>query len=146
MHDDVRLADWDLAVTAYLSSRHTLGRAYRKEEPILGNLRRFLVQTAATDLDQTLFDQWRARLHSRSPNTRVIHDQTVFKFCCYRRRSEPGCFMPDRHSLARGTPSPLPMVIEPDQVAQLLAYVSTLRSVHNSPLQPQVMRLAVVLL
>jgi integrase len=146
MHDDIRLTGWDSAITAYLSSRHALGRAYCKEEPILDNLRRFLVQIEAVDLDQALFDQWRARLHSRSPNTCVIYDQTIFKFCCYRRRSEPGCFIPDRDSLARRTPSPLPVVIEPDQVARLLAYVSTLRSAHNSPLQPQVMRLAVVLL
>lgn len=146
MHNDLRLAGWDADVAAYLGSRHALGRAYRKEEPILGNLRRFLAQMEAADLDQALFEQWRARLNGRSPNTRVIHDQTVFKFCRYRWRNNPACFVPDRDSLARGKPSPLPMLIEPEQIIRLLAYVSALHPAYNSPLQPQAMRLAVVLL
>ncbi|BCX53380.1 tyrosine-type recombinase/integrase [Comamonas thiooxydans] len=146
MCSDLRLANWDAAVSEFLESRRALGRAYKKEEPILDSLRRFLVQQDACDLDQVLFDQWRARSGRRNLNTQAIHDQTVFKFCRYRRRSDPTCFMPVKEDLARGQPKALPMLIEPEQVERLLAHVSTLRPNSNSPLQPQTMRLAIVLL
>ncbi|MEK7946238.1 tyrosine-type recombinase/integrase [Pigmentiphaga sp. YJ18] len=146
MCSDLRLANWDAAVSEFLGSRRALGRSYKKEEPILGNLRRFLVQQDACDLDQVLFDQWRARPGRRNLNTQAIHDQTVFKFCRYRRRSDPGCFMPAREELARGQPAALPTLIESEQVECLLEHVSTLRPNSNSLLQPQTMRLAIVLL
>ena len=41
------LADWDVDVSAYLTSRRALGRAYRKEEMILSDLRAFLVREGA---------------------------------------------------------------------------------------------------
>lgn len=145
--DDTRCLDtWDAAVAAYLSSRHAIGRAYRKEELILRELRSFLIRNEAADLDPALFDRWRAQFHHLSSSTRVVREHTVYKFYRYRRRSDPGCFLPDRESLARQKPHALPTIIEPGQVAQLLAYVSQLPSGSRSPVRAQAMRLAVVLL
>ena len=147
MHDADDLAGWDAAVAAYLNSRHAVGRAYVKEEWILGRLRDYLARLGAADLDAALFDRWRAQFYHHSSSTRVVYEHTVFNFCRYRRRREPGCFLPDRDSLARQKPHRLPTIIEPQEVGQLLDYLS-----HLPPDRPRyrlrlpAMRLAIVLL
>jgi integrase len=101
--------------------------------------------TRACDLDQHLFDRFRARYYDHGASSRVAIEHTVFKFHRYRRRTEPQCFLPDRESLARQEPHPLPTLVEREQIARLLAYVSTLDCI-NHPLRPAVLRLALVLL
>jgi len=146
MRKDTPLGHWDAATDAYLSSRRALGRAYRKEELILGRLRAYLVRRGAADLDQTLFDQWRRRFRDHSASTRLVYEITVYNFCRYRRRGDPGCFLPNRLGLARARPHPLPTLIERDQVVRLLAYVSTPRPTSHNAARPEVLRLAIVLL
>lgn len=140
------LVSWDAAVDAYLTNRRTYGRTYRKEERILGRVRTYLAQAGASDLDETLFDRWRAQFYKHSSSTRVTYERTVYNFCRYRRRSEPECFLPDRASLARQKPYALPTIIEPEQVARLLQYASGLPAGTHSPLRSEVIRLAFVLL
>lgn len=146
MRNGSSLGRWDAAMAAYLSSRHALGRAYSKEERILGRLRAYLARRGARDLNQDLFDQWRRRFRHSSASTRVVYEITVYNFCRYRRRSDPRCFLPDRLGLARPRPHPLPMLIERDQVARLLAYVSTPRPTSHNAARPEILRLAIVLL
>lgn len=146
MRNRTALARWDAATTAYLSSRRALGRAYRKEEWILGRVRAYLARRGAVDLDQALFDQWRRRFRHARASTRVVYEITVYNFCRYRRRSEPNCFFPDRRGLARPLPQPLPTLIERDQVVRLLAYVSTQRARTYNAIRPEMLRLAIVLL
>jgi integrase len=140
------LVNWDAAVAAYLANRRTYGRTYRKEEQILGRVRAYLAQAGANDLDEPLFDRWRAQFYQRSSSTRVTYERVVYKFCRYRHRSEPDCFLPDWASLARLKPYALPTIIESEQVARLLQYASGLPGGTRSPLRPKVMRLAFVLL
>ena len=140
------LVSWDAAVSAYLANRRTYGRSYYKEEWILGRVRAYLTQAGASDLDESLFDRWRAQFHQHSSSTRVIYERAVYNFCRYRRRSEPDCFLPDWASLARHKPCALPTIIEPEQVARLLQYASGLPAGTRSPLRSEVLRLAVVLL
>lgn len=140
------LATWDAAVTAYLASRRALGRNYEKEEYTLNHLRRFLTTVGAGDLDQPLFDRWRTPFYRLSNRTRIIRERAVYNFCRYRRRSEPGCFLPDPASLARPRPRPLATLIERDQIVRLLRYVSSLRPAPHAPLRPAVLRLAILLL
>ena len=146
MHDVLGMDAWDAAVTAYLTSRHAIGRAYRKEEVILCKVRGFLVQAGATDLDLALFERWRAQFQHLSSSTRVVREHTVYKFYRYRRRSDPGCFLPDWESLTRQKPHALPIIIEPGQVAQLLSFVSQLPPRSQYFARTHVMRLVVVLL
>ena len=141
-----RLHRWDAAVAAYLSSRRALGRAFRKEERVLTRLRTYLVSCGAEDLDQPLFDEWRRRYRNHDPNTRLVYEITVYNFCRYRRRGEPHCFLPDRNSLARPHPHPLPTLIEPAQVRRLLGNASALPRFPSSPLRAATARLAIVLL
>ncbi len=138
--------NWEAAVRAYLANRRAYGRTYRKEEYTLGRVRTYLAQVGASDLDEPLFDRWRAQFYKHSASTRVTYERVVYNFCRYRRRSEPDCFLPDWGSLARQKPYALPTIIEPEQVARLLQYASGLSSGTRSPLRSEVIRLAIVLL
>lgn len=140
------LTNWDVAVSAYLANRRTYGRTYRKEEWILSRVRSFLAQVRANDLNESLFDRWRAQFYQHSSSTRVTYERVVYNFCRYRRRSDPDCFLPEWASLARQKPYALPTIVEPEQVARLLQYASGLPSGTKSPLRSEVLRLALVLL
>jgi integrase/recombinase XerD len=146
MRDSHHLDTWDALVAAFLTSRRAIGREYRNERWILSNLRSFLERTEAADLDAELFDRWRAQFQHLGSSSRFAREHTVYKLCRYRRRSDPGCFLPDRESLARQMPHALPTIIEPAQVARLIAYASQLPPGNRSPVRAQAMRLAVVLL
>lgn len=141
-----RLTRWDRAVVAYLASRRALGRAYLSEEWILGTVRRYLDNAGAPDLNQGHFDGWRRTLQHLHRNTRRARERVVHNLCRYRRRCEPGCFVPDPLTFVRSGPYALPVIIEPAQIAKLLTLASALPCVPQSPLQPFVMRLAIVLL
>lgn len=140
------LAAWDAAVSAYLTNRRALGRTYQKEEYTLNRVRRFLRSQGAADLDEPLFNHWRAPFYRLSNCTRIIGERTVYNFCRYRRRGEPRCFVPDPGSFARPKPMPLPRIIEREQVIRLLRYVSALIPTAGEPLRPMVLRLAILLL
>jgi integrase/recombinase XerD len=140
------LTAWDAAVTAYLANRRALGRMYEKEEYTLNRVRRFLVSHSATDLDEQLFDRWRASFYRLSNRTRILRERVVYNFCRYRRRSEPRCFLPDPNAFTRSKPLPLPRIIEREQVIRLVRYVSALLSSSREPLRPAVLRLAILLL
>jgi integrase/recombinase XerD len=146
MRNVKRLRRWDAAVASYLANRRAFGRHYSSVEWMLGSLRRFLVASRASDLDQSLFDQWRKTLIHLSPNTQRGREMAVYKFCCYRRRTEPRCFVPDPLSFARSRPYPLRALFEPAQIAELLRLASALPPHSHSPLRPHVVRLAIVLL
>ena len=140
------LAAWDTAVAAYLANRRALGRAYENDEYSLNRSRRLLAKSNAADLNEQLFNRWRASFYRASNRTRIMRERAVFKFCRYRRRSDPECFLPDPSSFTRPKPLPLPRIIERQQVVQLLNYVSALLPTSRDPLRPAVLRLAIILL
>lgn len=146
MRNAKNLSGFDAAVTAFLSSKRSLGRVYGPEEWILGNLRAFLACAAAADLDGPLFDRWRRRSRHLTYSTRIARERVVHKFCRYRRRSERRCFLPDPLSFARHQPYPLPMIVDASQIAQLLAAATSLKPSPGSPIRAEAMRLAIVLL
>jgi integrase/recombinase XerD len=146
MRNVKRLRRWDAAVASYLANRRAFGRRYSSEEWMLGTLRRFLVARCSADLDQRVFDQWRKTLGHLNPNTQRGREMAVYKFCRYRRRTEPQCFVPDPLSFVRPRPYSLPALFEPAQIAELLRMASALPPHSHSPLRPHVVRLAIVLL
>lgn len=136
----------DRPIAAYLAHQRALGRGYGGEERILNMVRRFLAQASATDLDQMQFDRWCDSLRKLAANTRRGRQLVVRKFCLYRQRSEPNCFVPNPLYFARLQPYRTPIIIEPDHVARMLAAADQLAPTPGSPLLPAVMRIAVVLL
>ncbi len=136
----------DQAIAAYLAHQRVLGRGYGNEERVLNAVRRFVARASAEDLSPTLFDRWCESLSDLAANTRRARQLIVRKFCLYRGRSEPRCFVPNPLYFARRQPYRSPIIVQPAQVAHMLAAADELHSTSGSPLLPAVMRIAVVLL
>jgi integrase/recombinase XerD len=134
------------SITAWLAHQRCLGRGYNSEQWVLTHLQRFLTSINAVDLDQAGFDCWCASFAHLSPTTRRGRQLAVRKFCLFRQRTEPACFVPDPLSFARLCPYRRPVIIEPSQVAQMLVAADRLAPTATSPLLPWAMHLAVVIL
>lgn len=137
-------SQWDAAVAHYLANRRAFGRCYQTEEKILRWLRQYLVTVGVTDLNADIFDRWRKTFRHLNSNTRRGREIAVYKFCNFRRRTDPRCFLPTPQSFARPRPYRMPVIIEPAQIGQLLEAARALR--WNASWYPAVMRLAIVLL
>jgi len=137
---------FDQALEAYLTSRRALGRAYHGEERILRKLRSYLRATHQPDLDRSGFDAWRAGLGHCVHNTQVDYAVAVLKFCRYRRERHPDCFLPERSSIARHRPYPLPSPISGAEVVRLLEFIDSYRLPADPKLRRAALRLAVILL
>jgi integrase len=146
MPETFHLTPLDRWIDAWLAHQRALGRAYDNEGWILGHLRRFIVTSEASDLDQKGFDRWCASLRHLSPTTRRSRQLVVRKLCLFRRRAEPGCFVPDSLYFARQLPYRRPVILEPVQVSRMLAAADSMAPTTNSPLLPAVMRLATIIL
>lgn len=136
----------DAAIAAYLTHYRALRRGYDQEEWVLQRLRAFLAKRGVSDLDRECFEHWRCTISHLHPNSRHTYERIVYRFCRYRRRSEPTCFLPDPALLVQPVPHALPTPIEPTQIARMLLIASALPPTPASPLRPAVLRLAVVLL
>jgi integrase/recombinase XerD len=136
----------DRWIDTWLIHQRSLGRGYVEAEWILNHLRRHIIATGTTDLDQAGFDRWCDSFRHLSATTRRGRQLAVRKFCCFRRRTEAHCFVPDPLYFARLVPYRRPLIVAPEQVARLLAVAGQLTATANSPLLPAVMRIAVILL
>jgi integrase/recombinase XerD len=133
-------------LTAYLCYHRALGLRYRGVEQALSQLGRYLAENGAVDLDGALYERWRGSRASLHSNSRRKAEQIVRRFCLYRRRSEPGFFVPSPDVFSRLRPYVRPVIIEPAQIARMLAEADKLPLHNNSPLRPAVARIAAVLL
>jgi integrase len=129
----------------YLTLKRALGRQYKSEEWVLGRLDRFLVAQQA-DLSAETFAAWCLTLQNLASGVRRDRMRHVRNLCLYRRRGEPGCFVPDERLFPPLHQKIQPHIFTDAQVAQLLAVAGTLTRTSNSPLCPENMRLAVVIL
>lgn len=133
------IADW-------LAHQRALGRAYGGEEWVLAHLRRSLAAAGLSDLDQAGFDRWCKSFAHLATTTRRGRQVTVRKFCLYRRRTEPDCYVPDPLYFVRRSPHKGPVIIDPEQVARMLLAADGLAPAITSPLLPAVARIAVIML
>lgn len=132
-------------IEKYLTLKRALGRQYALEERVLACMDRFLAARHA-DLNAETFDAWCLTLQHLASGNRRGYMRQVRNLCLYRRRHEPGCFVPDDRLFP-----PLHQVIRPhiftdSQLSRLLVAARTLAHTPNSPLCPENMRLAIVLL
>jgi integrase/recombinase XerD len=146
MCKSLRLQRFDAAVAAFVSSRRALGRAIRVDEYVLRRLRRYFMCAGHADLNAVSFAGWRRQLSHCTHNTQVDWAMMIYRFCRYRRRRDKRCFLPERWSLGRHRPYPLPEPIEADQVRRLLAFAGQRRSTKESALATAAQRLAIVLM
>ncbi|MBI5385583.1 MAG: tyrosine-type recombinase/integrase [Verrucomicrobia bacterium] len=85
-------------------------------------------------------------LQNRHPNTRHKWYHLLRRFCLYRRRHEPDCFVPSTDGAAKLQPAVIPVIVELGQITSLLAKASALASTSVSPQRGPALRLAIVLL
>ena len=134
------------AVARFLALKHALGHRYGQEAYVLQMLQRHVEQSGCRDLDAKCFESWLASFQNNHSNTRRKWYQIVRLFCVYRRRSEPGCFLPAAEGAPKLQPYITPTIVEPRQVARMLGIASKLPKTNRSPLRAPASRLAVVLL
>ena len=130
----------------YLERQRALGRKYAGEERTITSLCQFLAAAQAVDLEQSLFDAWCTTFAALSANVRRNRQRIVRNLCLYRRRTDPGCFVPDPNRFPRPCPHEAPRIFDPQAVARMLVAAGRLQPTAGSPLMPAVLRLAVVLL
>jgi len=129
----------------YLTLKRALGRQYAAEERVLAHLDQFLV-SRQTDLTAETFGDWCLSFQHLASGNRRGHMRDARNLCLYRRRREPDCFVPDLRLFPPSHQVIRPHIFTDGQVAQLLTAAGTLARSANSPLRPDNMRLAIVLL
>ena len=132
-------------IRSYLTLKRALGRQYAAEEWVLGHLDRFLA-ASGVDLVAETFAAWCLTLQHLASGTRRARMRIVRNLCLYRRRGEPGCFIPDGRLFPRAHQAIRPHIFTDSQIVELLATARTLARTPNSPVYPENMRLATVVL
>jgi len=132
----------------YVDLKRALGRRFNNATHTLQSLDRFLHDQVTTypDLNATAFQAWCHTQEKISSGVRRIRMLEVYNFCLYRRRTEPQCFLPDPSSFPAYHQRLKPYIFSEDEVARLLRTASGLNRAPSSPLRPEVIRLAIVLL
>lgn len=135
-------------IRRYLSLKRALGRRYANEQRVLVDLDRFLADDSPSggELTADAFARWCARLQRLTPAVRRNWMRIVRNVCLYRRRTDPGCFVPDPSTFPRPQEPRLPYLFTEQDIVRLLGAADELRPTSNSPLCPEVFRLAIVLL
>ena len=110
----------DACIQDFIAHKRSPGRDYRAEEFVLLAFRRFLLNNDSDDLDQAVFDLWCNHLKGLNANTRLSRQLIVRKLCLFRQRSTPKCFVPNSLYFSRHQPYRNPVLIAPEQVAELL--------------------------
>lgn len=133
------------AIAAFLAHQRGLGRNYTAVEYVLDAFRRFIVAEKDKDLSASLYAKWCKNQRHLSPNTIRGRQYVVRKFCLYRQRTEPRCFVP-APVFTKARPYIEPVLITEAQIASMLDVAHGLRKSSTSPLRSAVMRFAIVLL
>jgi integrase len=135
-------------IARYLALKTALGRQYALERRALASLDVFLHRDGGhtADLTPERFACWTRTLHHLTPTVRRNRLRFVRNLCLYRRRAEPACFVPDLAIFPAPHEPRMPYIFTAEEVARLIAGTATLTATAQSPLRPDLFRLALVLL
>lgn len=136
------------AITRYLELNFALGKRYKHELTTFTALDRFLsrLPRTAQDLTAETFHDWCREQSRLTPGVRRNRMFMIQRFCRYCRRTEPDCFIPDSVLFPRRSQTVTPYIFSETEVAQLMRATTGLQRPSCSPLRPEVVRLAIVLL
>lgn len=136
------------AIRRYLELNFALGKRYKHEITTLKSLDRFLSRfpRASQDLTPETFHAWCRDQSLLTPRVRRNRMFMIQRFCRYRRRTVPDCFVPDSILFPPPSQTVAPYIFSEAEVAQLMRAASGLQRPTYSPLRPEVVRLAIVLL
>lgn len=131
----------------FLEHWRALGRGYRSEERVLWSLNDFVALSPSRDLDHSTFERWCAcQKEMLGSNSLRAYQQIVRKFCLYRSRTLNPCFVPDQRFFSKRHPPVIPYIFKPEDIHRVLAKCGELKATSSSPLFPDGLRLAVILL
>lgn len=132
----------------YVDLKRALGRGFNAPSRTLQSLDRFLHEQNAlyADLDASAFQSWCHSHEHVASGVRRVRMLEVRAFCLYRRRTEPLCFVPDLSSFPFYHQRLKPYIFSQADVAKLLRAAEGLERKPISPLRPEVIRLAIILL
>jgi integrase/recombinase XerD len=135
-------------LTRYVELKRALGRRFDAPSRTLLSLDRFLHDnsTKYPELNGAAFEAWCLTHEHVSSGVRRVRMLEVTSFCLYRRRTEPRCFLPDSRSFPAYHQRVKPYIFSEPEVAKLLRAASGLQRYPASPLRPEMIRLAIVLL
>jgi integrase len=133
-------------IARYVAIKKALGRSFETPHYYLDKLDRFLASKRVPDLNAETFGMWCSSLEHLSATGRRQRMRTIYHFCLFRRRSEPGCFVPDPSQFPPPQPRPRPHIFTDGEITRLLLATNSLPSNGPSPLHRQVARIAIVLL
>jgi integrase len=133
------------ALTRYLALKRALGRRYDVERRVLESLDTFLT-TQGSDLTADTFVRWCRSEEHLASGVRRNRMRIVRNLCLYRCRTEPACFVPDP-SLFPALHQPVqPYIFTEAEIGRLLQETARLERPPESPLRPELFRLAITLL
>jgi integrase/recombinase XerD len=132
----------------YVDLKRSLGRRFATATWTLQSLDRFLRDHAGAhkDLTRTAFQSWCLTHEHLASGVRRVRMLEVHKFCSYRRRTEPNCFLPDPTSFPPYHQRARPYIFSTAEIAKLLKAAGNLAPSPSTPLRSEVTRLAIVLL
>ena len=133
---------------SYVNLKRALGRGFNEPTRTLQLLDRFLHDqgTKYAGLNAAAFQAWCQTQEHLASGVRRGRMREVYNFCLYWRRTEPRCFVPDPALFPKLHQRLQPYIFSEQEVAKLLGATSGLKRGTSSPLRPEVIRLAIVLL
>ena len=112
----------------FLRYKRALGFRYERPEGTVRNFDRYVCHihpASARRLDwRSLIGDWLARTLGRKSRTVVMDLQLVRQFCLFRRRRDPGAFVPDREWARQAEEAPfLPHFFSGTEIRKLLRHI-----------------------
>jgi integrase/recombinase XerD len=132
----------------FVNLKRSLGRRFATATWTLQSLDRFLRDHASAhkDLTPVAFQSWCRTYEHLTSGVRRVRMLEVHKFCAYRRRTEPNCFLPDPMSFPPYHQRARPYIFSTAEIAKLLTAAASLAPSSSTPLRSEITRLAIVLL
>lgn len=136
------------AMARYQELKQSVGLSFDAACRVLLHLDRFLTANAAAleEFDTHSFSAWCRTIEHMGSGTRRAWMRIIYLFCLYRRKTEPGCFLPDPTQFPPSSPKPCPYIFEEHEILRVLDAARALKPHPMSPLRREVYRLALVLL
>lgn len=135
--------------SAFLAHHHALGKAYKREERVLLGFAAFAIGQgidSAGQLTGECFNRWSETLDHLTPTDQRNRMRIVRNFCVYHQRHGSGGHIPDLLTFPAASSQFRPHILSIDDIARILSAAKQLPAVSNSPLRPEVIHLAIVLL
>jgi integrase/recombinase XerD len=130
----------------YVALKQALGRRYHTEQHVLDGVDRFLATHHTPDLTAETFAAWCHTQRHLTPGVRRARLRIVRNFCLYRQRTDPQCFVPDRHGFPAPHQPVTPYLFTDPEIARLLQTAACLKPVPRAPLRAEGFRLAILVL